>query len=160
MNGVVFSIAYKLAALLLLILLNGCGRNEQEQTFAYFDLKIVLAKSELLHQEKKHLEHVVKILEGIYDEEERDKAHEQIRYNNTREVNQRKLHDHFQSCRQSARHQIIKEIMEVAKEISNERGLTLNNYGTIILTSSNYIDVTDQIIKALKETYVNFELCV
>lgn len=93
------------------------------------------------------------ILKSTYDEEEKDKTYEQNTYINTREVNQRKLHDHFLSCRQSARHQII-------KEISNERGLTINNYGNIILTSSNYIDVTDQVIEALKETYVNFELCV
>lgn len=75
-------------------------------------------------------------------------------------MNQRKLHDHFLSCRQSARNQIIKEIIRVAKEISNERGLTINSYGNIMLTSSNYIDVTDQVIEVLQETHVNFELCV
>ncbi|EMN5545422.1 hypothetical protein RVX52_001197 [Enterobacter cloacae] len=52
MKSVLFSIACKLVAFLLVIFLNGCERNEQEQTFAYFDLKVVLAKSELLHQEK------------------------------------------------------------------------------------------------------------
>lgn len=160
MKSVMFSIAYKLVAFLLVIFLNGCERNEQEQTFAYFDLKVVLAKSELLHQEKNHLERVAKILESTYDEEEKDKTHEQTKYNNTREVNQRMLHDHFQSCRQSARYQTIKEIIGVAKKITQERGLKIQNYGAIILASSNYIDVTDQVIEALKETYINFELCV
>lgn len=107
MKSVLFSIVYKLLAFLLVIFLDGCERNEQEQTFAYFDLKVVLAKSELLHQEKNHLERVAKILESTYDEEEKDKTHEQTKYNNTREVNQRKLHDHFQSC---ANQQDIKQL--------------------------------------------------
>lgn len=160
MKRIIFSMSYKLLTLLFFILLNGCDSNEQERTVAYFDLKVVLAKSEILHQEKNHLERVAMILKSTYNEEKKDKTHEQTTYINTREVNQRKLHDHFLSCRQSARHQIIKEIIRVAKEISNERGLTINNYGDIILTSSNCIDVTDQVIEALKETYVNFELCV
>ncbi|MDO0900816.1 OmpH family outer membrane protein [Enterobacter hormaechei] len=160
MKRIAFSMRYKLVALLFVVLLNGCDSNEQEQTVAYFDLKIVLAKSELLHQEKNHLERVALILKSTYDEKQKDKTHEHTTYNNTREVNQRKLHDHFQLCRQTARYQIFKEIIRVAKEISNERGLTINNYGNIILTSSSCIDVTDQVIEALKVTNVNFELCV
>lgn len=50
--------------------------------------------------------------------------------------------------------------MGVAKKITQERGLKIQNYGAIILASSNYIDVTVQVIEALKETYINFELCV
>lgn len=52
MKRIVFSMSYKLVALLFVILLNGCDSNEQEKTVAYFDLKVVLAKSEILHQEK------------------------------------------------------------------------------------------------------------
>ncbi|MDN5006977.1 OmpH family outer membrane protein [Enterobacter hormaechei] len=160
MKRIMFSMSYKLVTFLFVIFLNGCDSNEQEKTVAYFDLKVVLAKSEILHQEKNHLERVAMILKSTYDEKEKDKTHEQTTYSNTREVNQRKLHDHFLSCRQSARHQIIKEIMGIAKKISNEHGLTIKNYETIILAPSNSIDVTDQVIEALKKNYVSFESCI
>lgn len=69
MKKIAFSMPYRLVALLFVILLNGCDSNEQEKTVAYFDLKTVLSKSELLRQEKNHLERVSVILKSTYDEE-------------------------------------------------------------------------------------------
>lgn len=149
--------SYTLSALLLVLLLNGCDTGGDKKRVGYIDMKVVLAKSGLVRQERVYLDRVEKLLEDTDNKAKNLYAKQDANERTVhREADQLILYEQLQLARQSARNLICKETIKAAKKISENKGLQFKHYGSLILTSEEYVDITEQVIEALKNTQVNF----
>lgn len=148
---------YKIVMFLFFSLLYGCDTIGNEQSVAYVDMKVVLAESGLARQERKYLEHVEKLLKDT-DNNAR-KLYPTIEANTVnvhREADQLMLYELLQTARQSARNMVIQKIIKAAEKISENNCLQFKHYGSLVLISEEYVDLTEQVIEELKDTMVNF----
>lgn len=143
--------------LFFVFLLNGCDTDGNKQKVGYIDMKVVLAGSGLVRQEEIYLEQVKSLLKNT------DKQAKELygkldatKLSIYREADQMLLCEQLQLARQSARNVIIKEAIQAAKKISENKGLQFKNYGSLVLTSEEYVDITEEVIEELKGTTANF----
>lgn len=149
--------SYSLSTFFLILLLNGCDTGGDKEKVGYIDMKVVLARSGLAWQERRYLERVEKLLE---DTDNKAKGFyptmENIKVNVHREADQLMLYEQFKLARQSARNMIIQEAIRAAKKVSVNNGLQFKHYGSLVLISEEYVDITEQVVEELKGTMVNF----
>ncbi|EKS7199148.1 TPA: hypothetical protein ACX3KC_005111 [Enterobacter ludwigii] len=149
--------SYSLSAFFLVLLLNGCNKDGDKKKAGYIDMKVVLAKSGLARQERVYLGRVEKLLEDTDNKAKNLYANiDANKLNVHREVDQLMLYEQLQMARQSARNMVIQEAIRAAKKISENKGLQFKHYGSMVLTSEEYVDITEQVIEELKGTTVNF----
>ncbi len=134
----------------------GCEVNEQK--VAYVDMQAVLKKSGLKMQEMEYINLIADVLkktdekaQPLYQELDMDER------NYYHKLDQQMLQDYFTSAKQSARSLIINEAEKAIRKVAKNNGLTLKNYGAMILTDKNHEDVTDLVIDELKKAKVNFK---
>ncbi|KLR16815.1 hypothetical protein APT89_17640 [Enterobacter sp. 50588862] len=157
MSKIKYSTPFKTALFITVMLLNGCDANEKKQSVGYVDMKVVLTQSGLSLQEKAYLDNVASVLKEANDEAH--KLYEKIdtdKLNELRELDQLLLQKSLRMARYSARNLLYTKTIETAKNICDKNGLKIIHYGPLILTSGDYIDVTDQVIDALKGSQVDF----
>lgn len=149
--------SYSLSTFFLILLLNGCDTGGDKKRVGYIDMKAVLAKSGLAWQERRYLGRVEKYLEDT-DNKAKDwySTMENMKVNVHREADQLMLYEQFKLARQSARNMIIQEAIRATKKVSENKGLQFKHYGSLVLTSEEYEDITEQVVEELKGTVVNF----
>ncbi|WP_439412550.1 hypothetical protein [Enterobacter ludwigii] len=149
--------SYSLSAFFLILLLNGCDIGGDKKKVGYIDMKVVLARSGLAGQERIYLEQVEKLLEDT-DNKAKDfySTMGNMKVNVHREADQLMLYEQFKLARQSARNMTIQEAIRAAKKVSVNKGLQFKHYGSLVLISEEYVDITEQVVEELKGTMVNF----
>ncbi|MCM7511497.1 hypothetical protein M8R90_01485 [Enterobacter hormaechei] len=148
---------YAATMVLLFSLFSGCGKSLAEQNVAYFDLTKVLILPELRQQEKAWIDSVIEVVK-------QEETNALKRYENLEEEariealesNAIRLHKLLTTARRTAKTRIINHAIETAEAIGNINGLHLVRYGPLIFSGSDDIDITDSVIKELKESKIEF----
>lgn len=139
------------------MLLSGCDTGGDKKKVGYIDMKVVLAKSGLARQERIYLEYIEKLLKDTDNKAKNLYATIDARTVNVhREADQLMLYELLKTARQSARNMVIQKIIMAAEKISKNNGLQFKHYGSLVLISEEYVDLTEQVIEELKDTTVNF----
>lgn len=148
---------YATTMVLLLSLFAGCGKSQAEQNVAYFDLAKVLSFPELRQQEKAWIDSVIEVVkqEEINALKRYENLEEEARIA-ALESNAIRLHELLRTARRTAKTRIINQAIETAEAIGNINGLRLVRYGSLILSGSDDIDITDLVINELKESKIEF----
>ena len=157
MSKIAFFVSHSLLVFFLILLLNGCDTGGDKKRLGYIDMKTVLTKSGLSQQERIYLDQVEKLLEDTDNKAKNLYATIDANAVNVhREADQLKLYEQLQIARQSARNMIIQEAIRAAKKVSENKGLQFKHYGSLVLTSEEYVDITEQVVEELRGTMVNF----
>lgn len=148
---------YATTLVLLLSIFAGSSKSNAEQNIAYFDLAKVLSLPELRQQEKAWIDAVIEVVK-------QEEVNALKRYENLEddarmqalESSAIRLHELLTAARRTARTRIINQAIEKAEAISYINGLRLVRYGSLILSGSDDIDITEPVINELKESKIEF----
>lgn len=157
MTKVTYLISGISSVIFLVMLLSGCDTGGDKKRVGYIDLKVVLAKSELARQERIYLEHIENLIKDTDNKAKKLYATIDASTVNVHRVSdQRMLYELLKTARLSARNLVIQKIIMAAEKISENNGLQFKHYGSLVLISEEYVDLTEQVIEELKDSTVIF----